>query len=525
MKNAKFYVIFLMVLSSFLLFWKLGEGSLAGADEAVYAQMAKEVWRFGDWFTMHFNRTPRFIKPPLYVWLTTLNYNFLGINEFTTRFWSAFFAVLGILSLYFLGKKLFDKETALLSSFILLTTVGYFAIGRQAMLSTALTSFIILTILFFCYGQVKSKYFILAGVFLGLAVMTKSAIGLLPVIIIGFFLITTRGLKKILKERNFYFGILAFLMIAGPWHIAHLIIDKNEFVNSYILGTLIQGLGSESRFQGFSFYPLTLSYAFFPWIIFAIFAFAAAIKNVFKKKGTSAFILLLYWITLPFIIFLFGKEKLDWYLVPIYPALALLTAHYIKIAFSTRKGIFISFLLLFIISLLSGSILLVLQNKHIVDSKYISSLFVLFAGFALSSVFYFTKKTFLPFIIIIASLLIFAFSTIYPLKLYDFAPYNKALALKMKEISEPQDKITFYKSRSVSLLFYSDRFTLPVIKEEKELFKYLDSGEKVFCVIKEEDFKEIKEKIQNFNLTVIYPEVNGFSSPFKVDKRILLVKN
>lgn len=473
MKNSKLDILLLTVLSSFLFFWKLGEGSLAGADEAIYGQMAKEVLRFGDWFTMHFNGAPRFVKPPLYVWLTTLNYKLFGINEFATRFWSACFGAGGIVALYFLGRILFEKRTALLSSFILLASAGYFAIGRQAMLETTLTFFIILTIFFFWRSRGEPRYLIPCGGFLGLALMTKSAIGLFPLAIIGFFLVFTGNLKSILQERSFYWGCLAFLLVGGPWHIAHLIVDKRQFFDSYVLHTLVEGLGSESRFQGLYFYPLFLFIYFFPWIILLPSALAFSfrlIKNIGNAREKEVQFFLLCWIIFPFLVFLFGREKLEWYLVLIYPALALLLGNYIFRKRDTSRVL----------------------------------------------------RIFPPASIII--LLVIAFLSIYPFRVYDFDPYNKSLGRKMKAISEPEDKVVFYDSRSISFIFYSDRFAAPVLKKEKELIRRLNSGEKGFFCIPEKDFQKLGGRIKNPDLTFFYPE--GGTSLFtrKVDKRVLVVK-
>jgi hypothetical protein len=194
------------------------------------------------------------------------------------------------------------------------------------------------------------------------------------------------------------------------------------------------------------------------------------IKEANSPRERETQVLLLSWIVFPFSIFLFGREKLEWYLVSIYPALALLVGNYLFLKRDSKK-IF----------------------------KVFPRLTVIF-------------------------LVILAFLSIYPLRVYDFDPYNKSLALKMKEISSPEDKITFYNSRSISFIFYSDRFAAPSLKREEELVRRLNLPEKGFFCVPEKDFEKIKERIRDPSLTFLYPEAK--TSPFtrKVDKRVLIVK-
>ena len=69
--SSNFLPISLLVLvAAFALLWKLGTGSLAAWDEAIYAQVAKEMVRSGDWLTLHWGNQPWFEKPPLFMWIT-----------------------------------------------------------------------------------------------------------------------------------------------------------------------------------------------------------------------------------------------------------------------------------------------------------------------------------------------------------------------------------------------------------------------------------------------------------------------
>ena len=51
-------VLLVFAVASFLLFFRLGAGSLHSWTEAIYAQIGKEILSTGDWNTLHYNGKP-----------------------------------------------------------------------------------------------------------------------------------------------------------------------------------------------------------------------------------------------------------------------------------------------------------------------------------------------------------------------------------------------------------------------------------------------------------------------------------
>lgn len=512
------YMLVLIVLAGLLYFWKLGEGSLADFDEAIYGQMAKEIVRSGDWFTMHLNGVPRFKKPPLYTWLTALSYGAFGPGEFGARFPSALFGVLVILATYFLGKELFkDEGTAFLGALILLTTIGYSQMPRQAMMSTTLAFFIILSFLFFSKGRKKSVYLIPCGFSLGLAIMTKGVIGLIPLAVMGVFLIFRfEELRKFLRDKNFYWGLLLLLLVAFSWHLAQLFINKKDFLNMYIFDTLSEH--TSGNLQNVSFYPLTLLYSFFPWTVLTFLA----LPRVFSGEKNPR-VLLLIWILLPLILFTFSGNRLYWHIVPLYPALSLLVARSLK----EKKSFFTFSLALLIFSTaLAFTLGFIRQRTPQLYEEYSSFVPVigfLIGGFCLSGILFLIysfsagrgvekrKKVLFcgGITVIFISIFSFAFSIFHFFNAYDTNHNIKILGLKMKELSNPADKIIFYKDGSTPFLFYSDRFSQR-IDEEEELERILESNGRAFLLLKVKDFPAIKEKYPAVSFTAFEGERDFF---------------
>ena len=78
-------VSLLVLVAAFVLLWKLGAGSLAAWDEAIYAQVSKEMARGNDWLTPRWEYQLWFEKPPLFMWITALCYRLFGVSEFWAR--------------------------------------------------------------------------------------------------------------------------------------------------------------------------------------------------------------------------------------------------------------------------------------------------------------------------------------------------------------------------------------------------------------------------------------------------------
>ncbi|MCM8783329.1 MAG: glycosyltransferase family 39 protein, partial [Candidatus Omnitrophica bacterium] len=131
----------LLVVGCFLFFYKLGNLPLLDPDEPRYAEVAREMGERGDFLIPYFNYTPRLKKPPLFYWLVFLSSKLFGINEFSARFPSAFFALVGVFLTYLIGAHLFSSFSGFLSALILATSLEYLVISRLAITDMTLCFF------------------------------------------------------------------------------------------------------------------------------------------------------------------------------------------------------------------------------------------------------------------------------------------------------------------------------------------------------------------------------------------------
>ncbi len=164
-----------------LLLHRLGEGSLAAYDEAVYAEIAREAFQNGHYLVTWYHGEPHVEKPPLCIWAMALSYRILGVNELGARAPSALMGWLAVLWLFLVGRRCFGTLGGLFAAALLASADFYLLNARQAMTDTLP----ILAALIFAWGmldQREGRRWAGAWMGLGLAAgfMSKYVIGLLP---------------------------------------------------------------------------------------------------------------------------------------------------------------------------------------------------------------------------------------------------------------------------------------------------------------------------------------------------------
>jgi 4-amino-4-deoxy-L-arabinose transferase-like glycosyltransferase len=137
----------LVLLASLTFLVGLGRGAITDADEAFYAESAREMVQSGDFVTPFYNYEPRFQKPVFYYWLTAATFTATGgPGEAGARLWAALSGVGLVLVTAACARRWFDDGVALLSGAIVATSFGYYSIGRMALPDLPLTFFITLAI-------------------------------------------------------------------------------------------------------------------------------------------------------------------------------------------------------------------------------------------------------------------------------------------------------------------------------------------------------------------------------------------
>ena len=334
------YLFVLTLISTLVFLYGLGARPLEDWDEAIYAQVAKEMVQGGDWLTLHWEFQNWFEKPPLLMWTTAIFYRLFGVTEFWSRAASAFSGIGGIALTYLLGKHLYDNRTGFLAGLILLTSYHFVSFSRFGTTDVMLTLFSYLAIYAFVRLRENGhRWWYPVWSACALAVMVKGAGGwIAPAMIIIALIFDQRRARDAFRSSHFWMGLLLALVIAAPWHIVMYSKHGQAFVAEYIGYHVLSRIQTplEGHAPGYMFYVGKIIDGFFPWCLLIPFAVFSSVRENLKGEPRARVLLLLA--ALVFGVYTLVQSKLVWYIIPIYPAFALLIAALlVKIYLSVQK--------------------------------------------------------------------------------------------------------------------------------------------------------------------------------------------
>ncbi len=333
-KNIMFSTI--LILSALLIFTGLGKNHLIPWDEAIYAKVAKNMLINKEFVVPHWDNLTKgwFEKPPLYMWMMSGFMSFLGFNSWAARLPSAIFGFFTVILVYLFSKKFFNKTSAFISSLALVTTVHFLYYSRASMLDVTTTFFITLALYLYWKAKENNKglFWMLSGLSIGFAVMTKGFVGLLPLLIIGIYeLVLIFIYKEKLDKKKLFRYFLMFLslcIVALPWHLIMYQKFGMSFVNKYFLYHVWDRAVMEIEDKGnpFFWYLIVMKVSMRIWFVALLGAFPFTVINAIKKE--KKYVFLLVWALSIFLFFSSAKSKLIWYIIPIYPVVSIMVGSF-----------------------------------------------------------------------------------------------------------------------------------------------------------------------------------------------------
>jgi 4-amino-4-deoxy-L-arabinose transferase-like glycosyltransferase len=333
------HYLLLLAVWALLCLPNLGLPSLWDIDEGNNSEAAVEMDESGNYIVPMFNYRLREDKPPLLYWLQIAAFHTFGRNEFAARLPSALAALVAMLATCELGRCLFGARAGLYAGIILGSAVLFSAAAHFANPDSLLNAFAVLTLLLFwlAYRSGGRWWFAACGVTTGLAMLAKGPVGIvLPSAITMLFLLWQRQPRRLL-DWHYGFGVLTFLLVAGPWYAWVGVETKGEWLRGFFLDHNVSRFTRTMENHAGSplyYYLVILLLGFAPWSIF----FALSVWNAVKEWRSSlpqgndprpAFRFLLCWFAVYFLSFSMSNTKLPNYILPLYPAVALVVARFL----------------------------------------------------------------------------------------------------------------------------------------------------------------------------------------------------
>jgi len=313
----------------------LGVATLWEPDEPRFAEATRQMFERGDFLTPYFNGVPRFEKPILLYWLQAIAYAALGPTELAARLPVAVMGIGTVLVLYLLGAAIASPRAAFVAALALATMFRFVAMSRQGLTDVPVVFFITVAM----YGFVRSVTTPsraapwLAWSAVGLGVLTKGPIGLLPVAVWAAYAAARRDGQLVARVRPIAGAIVA-MVIAVPWYAMMIVEHGRAFVDFAIGHEIVNRVMSEREFapmRGFLYYFKVWPGDAAPWSILFIAALGWTTRRwrELRTDDRRAIGLALTWFLGVFFIFSLSRSKVAHYVLPAYPAAALLIGVFI----------------------------------------------------------------------------------------------------------------------------------------------------------------------------------------------------
>lgn len=328
----------LLVAAAAILFTTgLGSTGLWAPDEPRFAAVAEELRQLKhgaeSLVVLRLSDVPYTQKPPLYYWGVAALSAFEGrVSEVTARLPGAL-AGIGCVALTVVFGTALSRRPAvgLWSGAVLLTVFRFAHLARRAQLDVILTFFVLLA-LFLLYRlreapTRRGRDFLLLHAALALGVLTKGPVALLPIPAFALFL----AWQGRLRDFSRVFPWWSFAISLGPaglWIASAVALAPAGFFGEAVVDNVFARFFSgTAHVRPFYYYFVHFPLEFLPWTLLwpaaAVFA-AKQLRGDAEPGQRDAVRWLVTFIALGFVFFSLSAGKRGLYLLPTYPAVALL---------------------------------------------------------------------------------------------------------------------------------------------------------------------------------------------------------
>lgn len=321
----------LLLGCSLLLLPALGAAPFERA-EIYFMDGARSLVERGDLLVPFYRGQPFFDKPALTYWLMAASFRLFGFTPEAARLVPALATLAVLLATVWLGTLLLEERAALVAGFVLATTVAFVSFGRVAMSDMLLALWSTLAVgvaVRGCRPNPPAWLVPALGALLGLGFQTKGPIALvLPGLALLLLLLgRPRGARAPLGAAGLALGLALFAALGLGWFAAlYLRLGAAPLVH-FFLRENVQRFAGETYDTGREvwFYLPTYLAEGLPWSLFVPVALGSLRS---ERPGRAGARFLAGWAALMAVPLSLSRGKIDYYLLPLYPALSLVIGHY-----------------------------------------------------------------------------------------------------------------------------------------------------------------------------------------------------
>jgi 4-amino-4-deoxy-L-arabinose transferase-like glycosyltransferase len=325
------YSLILVILALLFFFPLLGKLHLFDWDEINFAESSREMLLTGNYFKVSVNFEPFWEKPPLFFWLQSFCMKLFGVNEFAARLPNAVFGIITMLSIYFIGKKHFSPRFGITWAILYFGSFLPHLYFKSGIIDPVFNYFIFVSIYFLFRSLIdekyKSGYAIFAGLFNGMAVLTKGPVGLLLLLLTLIVFVLIKRFKKVPNFSQILIFAVTFVLTTSLWYGAEVIQNGPWFLVEFVkyqIELFMTPVAGHA--QPFYYHFLVVFIGCFPISILALPVF---FRNYDEDNPMQMqrWMLILFWVVM--IVFSLSSTKIVHYSSMAYLPLSFLAALYV----------------------------------------------------------------------------------------------------------------------------------------------------------------------------------------------------
>ncbi|MDN5291278.1 MAG: hypothetical protein PWQ06_1517 [Anaerophaga sp.] len=323
--EANNYLWPVLLISAIAFLFNLNGWGVTETSEARYAEIAYEMYQSGDYLHPRLLEIQHYHKPPVTYWITALSYHIFGPNAFGARFFLQMMILIQTWIVFHLSEILTtNKKIAITAALIYISFPAVLISARALTTDAYLNTLVLLSVFFWTKRRITHRpiWIYLTYLSLGLGFMTKGpVVFIIPAVTIP--LINRLFPMKHKKQGVHHItGLVVFLISGVSWYL-FLIWENPVFLDYFVIDHTINRFATNQFHRGepFWFYLAIVPAMSFPWLLLAIWHASKKLKNSF-----SYIQLLWLWIVIPLFFFSLSSSKLILYVLPIFPAIAIIAA-------------------------------------------------------------------------------------------------------------------------------------------------------------------------------------------------------
>jgi len=312
-------------LAALLLLQSLGQRFIVTGDEARFAVLAQDMLARDTWFDARVRDQRYRNKPLLYPWaIKILSLPKGRVTETTAQLPIAGAAVAAVFFATLLGQQLFSARAGVGAGLVTATSYAFFSHSHVLLPDMLVVAFGLAALCAFWAAMsrppgTRALAAFYAAVALGIA--AKGPMGLLPVVVAVVWLLTEEGVRG-LRRLTSRLGAVAFVAVTAVWLLPYLFAGGRSYARSVVWEDwLAWYLGGPQPLKMLNML-LDGAKGLIPWTTLLVLPLLAVRRQWRDAPFRFAF---LAWI-LPLAIVLLSQNHRARYLLPTYPAAALLVA-------------------------------------------------------------------------------------------------------------------------------------------------------------------------------------------------------